>query len=84
MTLLWPLRKPNILSLHEVDIWAWTFGSSERNLDGEFSASHVPAWVVYQIAAHARRLDRWVATLLAMTVGGTRDRAGSRAIPGLA
>jgi 4'-phosphopantetheinyl transferase len=33
MTLLWPLRTPNTLSLHEVDVWAWTFGSSERNID---------------------------------------------------
>jgi hypothetical protein len=32
MTLLWPLRTPNILSLHEVDVWAWTLAALSTTL----------------------------------------------------
>jgi 4'-phosphopantetheinyl transferase len=32
MTLLWPLRTPDVLALHEVHVWAWGFGSSERDV----------------------------------------------------
>lgn len=33
MTLLWPFRVPGELAPHEVDVWAWTFGSTQHDIE---------------------------------------------------
>lgn len=37
MRLLWPLRRAGKLSPHEVDVWAWSFGNTERDIEQDMA-----------------------------------------------